>query len=151
MEISLEHIKDSATPNTFHVAFYSATERCLLPNPNVTGLTFTDASGNNAEEWRTRYRASQPLDDFVMNPGARIAFDLYANINTDSAEHRWVIDLPTGEYSVYYSYRVEQDTEWYDFLAKRSRFAALTPIWRGVIQSNTIRFGVTDAKTENTK
>lgn len=62
-----------------------------------------------------------------------------------------MIDLPTGKYNVHFVYRVDRDAEWYDFLAKRSRFAALIPIWRGEVQSNTIRFAVMDAETENAK
>ncbi|MBW3599316.1 MAG: hypothetical protein KY475_18865, partial [Planctomycetes bacterium] len=126
MEISLEYIADSTAQDTFRVAFHSAAERCLLPYPSVTGLTFTDASGNKAAEWRTRVFVSQPLDDFVLNPGDRISFDLHANINADSQGNRWFIDLPAGTYDVHFAYRVERDTDWYDFLAKRSRFASLT-------------------------
>ena len=142
MQIFLEHIGDSATLETFWVAFHTATERCLLPYPKVTGLTFTIASGNKAAEWRTRVIGSEPLDDFVLNPGARIAFDLHASINGGCNDHRWMIDLPAGTFDVHFMYRVDRDTEWYDFLAKRSRFAALTPIWRGEVQSNTIQFTV---------
>ncbi|TWU43625.1 hypothetical protein Poly51_62800 [Rubripirellula tenax] len=151
MEISLEHIAVSRTPETFRVAFHSATERCLLPYPKVTGLTFTNASGNKTAAWRTRVFAAEPLDDFVLNPGARIAFDLYANVNGRCDEHRWMIDLPAGTYNVHFAYSVDRDTEWYDFLAKRSRFAALTPIWRGSIESNTIPFTVTAAVREDAK
>jgi hypothetical protein len=144
LEISLNQIDDSPTPNTFRVAFHSATERCLLPYPSVTGLTFTNAFGNQAAEWKTQNRVSEPLDDFVLNPGARIAFDLYANINGDNKEHRWVIDLPKGTYDLQFVYVVDRETDWYDFLAKRSRFAAMTPIWRGSLQSNTIRYRVAE-------
>ena len=151
MEISLEHIADSSTPNTFRVAFHSATERCLVQYPSVTGLTFVDASGNKTGQWLTRVLVSEPLDDFVLNPRDRISFDLYANINADSQDHRWFIDLPAGMYDVHFVYRVDRETEWYDFLAKRSRFASLTPIWRGSVESNTIRFAVTDHRRENAK
>jgi hypothetical protein len=151
LQISLEHVDDSPIANTFRVAFHSARDRCLLPYPSVTGLTFTNASGNKSAEWRTRILVSEPLDDFVLDPGARIAFDLYAKINVDSKEHRWVIDLPAGTYYVHFVYNVDRDTDWYDFLAKRSRFAALTPIWRGSVQSNTISFTVADPQTKNSK
>jgi hypothetical protein len=83
---------------------------------------------------------SGPLDDFVLNPNARIAFDLVANINETNPTQRWSIELPQGTYHVHYAYHVDRDTEWYDFLAKRSRFTAITPIWRGTVRSNTIRF-----------
>lgn len=142
LKLSLEYIANSPIPNTFRLAFHSAAERCLLPYPCVTGITFTDDAGNRAAEWKTRFLVSEPQDDFVLPPRARIAFDLYANINEDVGQHRWCIDLPAGNFHVDYFYHVERETDWYDFLAKRSRFAAITPIWRGSIQSNTICFNV---------
>lgn len=151
LRISLEHIGNSETLETFRVAFYAATERCLLPYPNVTGLTFTNAAGHEASKWRTRVIPSEPLDDFVLSPGARIAFDLHADIHGGCSEHRWALDLSAGKYHVRFVYHVDRDNEWHDFLAKRSRFAAFTPIWRGKVVSNTIEFTVNDGPTENAK
>lgn len=151
LEVSLEHIADSPIPNTFRVAFHSAAERCLLPYPRVTGLIFADAFGNKSGEWGTRYLGSEPLDDFVLNPHDRISFDLYANINANRQDHRWVIDLPAGTYDVHFAYCVDRETDWHDFLGKRSRFAALTPIWRGSVRSNSIRFAVIDAQRQDAK
>ena len=103
-----------------------------------------DTLGNSAAEWRTRSFVSAPLDDFVLDPDARIAFDVYAKINADREKHQWVIDLPAATYGVYFEYCVDRETDWYDFLAKRSRFATVTPIWRGSVRSNTIRFSVAE-------
>lgn len=149
MEISLSHIADSQITETFRVAFHSATKRCLLPYPKVTGLTLANAYGNKAAEWCTRVLISEPLDDFVLDPDARIAFDLYANINGSYDQDRWIINLPTGTCNVHFAYSVDGDMEWYDFLAKRSRFAAATPVWRGELQSNTIQITVRDGQTGN--
>lgn len=142
MQISLEHIDDAPTPSTFRVAFHSAADRWLLPYPCVTGLTFTDTVGNPAPEWVTRELRTEPLDDFVLTPGARIAFDLHANINGIRRVDRWSIELMSGEYLVHFGYRVDRDTEWYDYLAKRSRFAAMTRVWRGEVRSNVVRYAV---------
>ena len=144
MEIELEHVQNSPTPNTFRVAFHSASERWLLPYPKVTGLTFTNSSGIAASKWKSRFLVSEPLDDFVLPPGARIGFDLFANINVNTETHRWVIDLPPDKYMVHFVHHVDRETDWYDFLAKRSRFVDMTPIWRGTVQSNTIQLTVLD-------
>lgn len=149
MEISLDYTADSPNPHTFRVAFHSVAGRCLLPYPSVTGLTFADDSGKKVAEWRTRVLASVPCDDFVLRPGDRISFDLHADINADSEDHRWVIDLPAGTYNVHFAYRVDGETDWYDFLAKRSRFAAMTPVWRGSVQSNAVRFTVHDTQQKD--
>ncbi len=138
MQISLELIQSSPTAATFRVAFHSATQRCLLPYPQVTGLKFVDASQDTTIPWRTHVMASGPIDDFVLEPGAKIAFELTAKINMSRQASPWTIDLPPGDYRVHFAYHVERDAVWYDFLQKRSRFAAITPIWRGAVQSNTI-------------
>lgn len=144
MKIFLEHISDSPTPHTFRVTFHSATQRCLLPYPSVIGLTFADDHGKQAANWVTSILTIEPLDDFVLNPGTRIAFDLIAGINAAREKHRWRIDLASGTYDVHFTYEVDRDRDWYDFLAKRSRFAAITPIWRGSIRSNAIPFRVAE-------
>jgi hypothetical protein len=59
--------------------------------------------------------------------------------------------IADSPYDVHFGYRVDRETDWYDLLAKRSRFASLTPIWRGSVESNTIRFIVTDDSRENAK
>ena len=83
-----------------------------------TGLTFTDGTGHQVAEWKTRLLVSEPQDDFVLAPRARIAFDMDASINGNSSENRWVIELPVGVYQVHYAYHVDRETDWYDFLAK---------------------------------
>jgi len=78
----------------------------------------------------------------VLNPRARIAFDLYANINEDSEGNLWVIEIPPGRYSVHYLFQVARDADWYEFLQKRSRFVDMTPIRQGTVRSNSIGFEV---------
>lgn len=141
MKIFLEHISDSQIPHTFRVAFHSSSQRYLLPYTEVTGLNFSDAHGKQVAEWGARTLMTKPLDDFVLTPRARIAFDLYANINNSGSDiERWNIELQPGRYQVHYLYKVSRDTEWYDFLQKRSRFVEITPIWQGTVRSNTIEF-----------
>lgn len=142
MEILLERVIDTPLPNTFRVSFQNSTERFLLPYPEVTGLIFCDSEGKQVAEWRTRSLCIAPQDDFVLKPGVRIAFDIHANINADSECMSWVIEIPPGKYSVHYRFQVARDTDWYDFLQKRSRFVDITPIWQGEMRSNSIDFEV---------
>lgn len=149
MEISLEHIEDSPIPHTFRVSFHSTAQRWLLMYPSEIGLRFACASGCLAAQWMTTILIVAPMDDFVLNPGGRISFDLVAGINADSKSYRWVIDIPPGIYSVQFLYEVDRDREWYDFLAKRSRFVDLTPIWRGSLESNTIQYRIDERSDAN--
>ncbi|ADG69725.1 hypothetical protein Plim_3914 [Planctopirus limnophila DSM 3776] len=145
MQINLEVVDAVSRPAIFRVAYSGAEDRCLLQYPQVYDLQFLDPSENIAAEWGTRFLTSGPLDDFVLAPGSRIAFDLFASINSEpSTKALWSIELPSGNYSVRFVYHFEGERDWYDFLAKRSRFAAVTPIWRGTMISNTVSLMITD-------
>ena len=139
--IELEHVTEGPDFHTFRVAFSGADLRILLPYPLVTGIRLVDASDAIIDEWRSRYLVSEPLDDFVLAPGARIAFDLRGYVSCASdTERRWTINMPVGDCRARFHYHVDDKRDWYDFLAKRSRFAAMTPPWNGTIESDAIKF-----------
>lgn len=140
-EIILEHVHGDYRCQIFRVAFASSTDRLLLPYPEVTGLHFVNSTGAKIAEWKTRSLATTPLDEFVLNPGDRISFDLKAwtNIEPDH-ERRWTIQLPAGQLAAQYHFHVEPDIERYDYLARRSRFAAITKPWGGSLESNAVQF-----------
>ncbi|PQO40930.1 hypothetical protein [Blastopirellula marina] len=144
MQISLELIRNVPQTPSFRVAFHGTKERFLLPYPCVHGLTFVNSCTRQTFSWLTSILAIAPLDDFVLRPYDRISFDLPSNINVAPETSLWWIELPPGEYDVHFLYHVERDTNWYDFLRKRSRFADVTPIWRGRLQSNVVRYVVGD-------
>lgn len=151
MKIVLELIDEASRPAIFRVAFLGANDRRLLQYPHCRGLRFYNANGDIAAEWGTSALISAPLDDFVLTPKSRIAFDLRAHINTATADTQWTIILPNGVYSVKYVYHVDRDTDWYDFLAKRSRFAEITPIWRGTQESNAVTISIANSTLDTTK
>lgn len=152
MQIELELIDQESRPAVFRVAFFDSDDRHLLQYPMACGLQFHDVNGKLVAEWGKRVLMSTPLDDFVLAPYARIAFDLYADINCNTTKGGfWSISVPNGEYAVRYVYHVDRDTDWYDFLAKRSRFAGMTPIWRGTQESNAVRLTVSDAESDIAK
>jgi hypothetical protein len=137
--LSLEYIGVESHCYQFRIAFENSADRFLLAYPEVTGLRFTSSQGAPLAEWTTRRLVSEPQDEFVLRPSDRIAFDLQAVINiAATAEVRWAIHLPPGEYDVQYSYWVRPDLERYDYLAKGSRFAAMTKPWGGEAVSNIV-------------
>ena len=142
-KIELEHINEGADFHTFRVAFSGAESRILLPYPKVTGIRMLDSSDAQLAEWQTRLLVTKPLDDFVLAPQARIAFDLRGYVNCEPApdpDRLWVIALPVGACRARFRFHVSDKRDWYDFLAKRSRFAAITPPWNGTVESNTVEF-----------
>lgn len=139
--MTLEHIDAVDGRHTFRVAFSDSDSRILLPYPQVTGIRFLDPDDSILAELKTRYLSTSPLDDFVLTPDARIAFDLRIVVN-DKLESGgdWKVDLPVGRIRARFHYHVDDKRDWYDFLAKRSRFSELTPPWKGTLESNTIEF-----------
>ncbi len=151
-QITLEHVDGNDRCHVFRLAFDSSTHRLLLRYPEVTGLRFTDSARAQIAEWKTRFLITCPLDEFVLNPDARIAFDLKAHINVQpDRNHRWTIQLPAGQINAHYVFTVNPDMERYDFLAKRSRFAAITKPWGGTLESNVVQFTVAAAEASRGK
>ncbi len=143
-KISFEHVGTGDDFHTFRVAFHDCTSRILLPYPHLTGIRVLSDDDSEIEAWHTRYLVSSPMDDFVLIPKSRIAFDLHAHVRcATTREYLWTIELPRGVCRVRYTYHVDNNREWYDFLAKKSRFAALTTPWNGLVQSNTVQINNT--------
>lgn len=108
-------------------------------------------NGEKIGEWGTQIMGSCPLDDFVLTPSSRIAFDVKAHINQEpgaDSNPRWAIQLPVGTLNAQFVYTVNPDLERLDFLAKRSRFAAMTKPWGGSVKSNVVQFTVTEPSGE---
>lgn len=141
LELDLELVSSGAGNPVFRLAFHSSRDRLLLPYPEVTGLQFLDESGTLAGQWGARYLSSEPLDEFVLRPGDRIAFDLTVPFDGQpTSERKWMLSLASGCFHVRYVYEVEADRRRYDFLAKQSRFAGITRFWGGRVESTVVNF-----------
>ena len=141
-QIALEHVSGDEYCQTFRLAFESVTQRLLLQYPEVTGLEFTASNATTIAQWRTRYLRTGPQDEFVLNPGSRISFDLkvHSGPPIDPEHHQWTIQLPAGILNAQYVLTVPPDQPRYDYLGKGSRFADSTPPWVGSIRSNMVQF-----------
>ncbi len=141
LKLDLELVSSGAGNPVFRLAFHSSRERLLLPYPEVTGLQFMDEGGELVDQWRAGYLVIAPGDEFVLREGDRIAFDLTVPLDSQpTSEQIWSLKLPSGRLKVRYVYEVNADKERYDFLAKRSRFAAITQFWGGRVESTVVDF-----------
>ncbi|MCA8994982.1 MAG: hypothetical protein KDA88_23600 [Planctomycetaceae bacterium] len=138
VEIELENLGQQGHALTFRVAFHSASQRWLLRYPVVTDLKIEDTKTGEQHPRKGRRIVSEPRDDFVLIPGARISFDLKIYSDDAGEEQQWMTYLPAGSYTVRIVYSVDDNCEWHDYLQKRSRFVEMTPIWRGLVESNPI-------------
>jgi hypothetical protein len=145
-ELNLEFVGIQDGCHIFRLAFHSSSGRLLLPYPKVTGLQFARTTGEQLNGWRSPCLVSAPWDDFVLEPEARIAFDLRVPVNVEPDLKRlYTVTLPVETITAQYVYEVNVDRPWYDFLAKRSRFAAITIPWVGSVKSNAVQFTVVDS------
>lgn len=48
-------------------------------------------------------------------------------------------------------YHVDRNTDWYDFLAKRSQFGEIIPIWRGTRESNAVTISIANSSVDTAK
>ena len=140
--ITLDFIGSEPQGLRFRLAFHSSSGRWLLPYPEITGLRFVPVCGGGESEWSTRYLVSEPRDEFVLKRDDRIAFDLVASVNASDESKRWNIQLAAFEYEVRHVFKVDAAAARYDYLGKGSRYAAITPPWVAVIESNAVLVAV---------
>lgn len=139
--LSLESTGPRNDCHVFRVAFEASDDRYLLNYPEVAGLQFTSLKDRQMYQLTTRFLASSPPDEFVLNPQDRIAFDLRVYIDLACTnERQWTVDPVPGEYDVVYCYSIDPKRRRYDYLNRGSRFADITKPWTGSIVSNTVRF-----------
>lgn len=91
----------------------------------------------------TRFLATSPQDEFVLNPEDHIAFDFFVPLQLPDESRRWLIHLRPTVYDVRFVYEVQPEQTRYDYLGKGSLFADRTPPWTGVMESNIVRVAVT--------
>jgi hypothetical protein len=144
-QLVLEHIGGDEHSQVFRLAFQGGKDRLLLPYPEVTGLEFAKPTGEKLAEWRTRLLVSgEPLDEFVLRPDSRIAFDLKAGINIEpDTERRWTVTLPPGRISAQYLLDAKPGMERWEQRVRGSRMAASAKPWRGMLRSNVVEFTAT--------
>lgn len=124
MRIDLEQICCPDAPYCFRLGIHSDAERSLLRYPHPTGLRFSSLLDPDHFLDCTPFFGQFPQDDFVLSPSQQIMFDLIPHVNPESRHSiPWSIELESGAYLVHYEYHVDRETDWYDFLAKRSRFS----------------------------
>jgi hypothetical protein len=144
-QLALEHIGGDEHSQVFRLVFRGSKDRLLLPYPEVTGLEFAKPTGEKLAEWMTRFLVSgEPLDEFVLRPNLRIAFDLKADINIESdSERRWTVALPKGRICAQYLLDAKPDMERWELRVKGSRVPATAKPWCGLVKSNVVEFTAT--------
>ena len=143
--LTLEHVLTQPHRLTFRVAFDESELYLQLPYPQQLGLRFTKPSGELINHWMTGSLVSgEPWYEFVLRPNDRIAFDVFAAINTpprsifEAPGERWTIELPPGEARVEFVYEQKIDWAHYEAEARRSHPGAHAIPFAGRVVSNAV-------------
>jgi len=132
-------------------------ERLLLPQPDITGLTFTDSNTGKRAEWYTSLLVSSRWAGITLAPTEHrdIAFRVRpCTVPRPKEEHmrageyfRWCVGLRSGIYAVHYLFSVDQDyfdgdSHWrFPQLQREAANQSAIP-WLGTAQSNVLTIPV---------
>jgi len=127
--------------------------RLLLPDPKITALRFQSSARPHVAEWYTRILLSvRSTVVTVLASGAAGTFDFDVHFRSTEIErfepgnpafHRWFVEVPPGEFAVWYEYQVaddffDGDSHWRFADLQRAAMAENAVAWKGNIVSNTI-------------
>ena len=123
----------------------------LLPRPEIHGLRFADNVTAQESEWYTRLLVHSNWTGFALEPGhtknmvyrVRPCAVAAPDHDDGSDYYRWCVALPAGEYSVFFRFRVGEDSFCPD---SHARFEGLqceaelqsAVVWTGEVMSNCI-------------
>jgi hypothetical protein len=153
LALSLELLEGAAWGYRFRVtAENRSAVKLLLPFPEIHGLRFGNTATMQESEWYTGLLVSAVGGCFTLQPGESRPIEWRVRpcdverpeAHDDFDYYRWCVELPAGEYLVWFRWRV--DREFFDpdshmrlpdleHLAKRKGAV----VWQGQVVSNRLR------------
>ncbi len=161
LSLSLELLGQDARGFRFRVTFQNrSADKLFLPFPEIHGLRFAATATMQEAEWYTSLLVSAVGEGFALKPGTSRPFewrvrpcDIERPQWEDRSDYyRWCVDLPVGEYFVWFRWRV--DSEFFDpdshmrlpdleYLAARENAI----VWLGEVVSNRLEVARTEPGT----
>ena len=125
--------------------------KLFLPYPEITGLNFGNTATMKQAEWYTSVLVSAAGGGFVLQPGEsrRIKWAVRpCHVERPAVDDlsdycRWCVELPAGEYLVWYQWQVDRDyfdPDSHMRLPELERLAEHegATVWRGQVVSNRL-------------
>jgi hypothetical protein len=158
LSLTLGLLENAAEFLRFGLQFCNHSEvNLLLPSPEIHGLRFGNKATRQVSEWYTDILLSMDWAGFTLGPGHDKSIEYRVRprhvesppYDDDLAEditdyYRWCVDLPSGEYLVWYNFSVGED---YFCPDSHYRFADLRReaesrqaiVWTGEVMSNRVQ------------
>ena len=125
--------------------------KLLLPYPEIHGLRFGNKRTLKESEWYTCVLQSSDWAGFMLAPGQCKTIEY--RVRPTSVDHqrddgtdycRWSVDLPTGEYLVWFTFRVDEnyfcpDSHYKINDLRRESEQSNAVVWMGELKSNRIQ------------
>lgn len=161
LTLSLELREQSAERMVFELRFLNPSgANLLLPYPEVTGIRFGNKGTMQECEWYTGILQSSAWGGFTLAPGASKTIEYHVrpmsveNPTDDGTDYyRWCVDLPPGDYLVWFAFRVGEDyfcpdSHYQIKQLRREAERSHAEVWMGDAKSNRIQ--VVHPKRETT-
>jgi hypothetical protein len=159
LSLSLGLLENAAEFLRFGLQFCNHSEvNLLLPYPEIHGLRFGNKATLQESEWYTDSLIHASWAGFTLGPGHNKSieyrvrpthvesppYDLAEDNVLRITNYRWCVDLPSGEYLVWYNFSVGED---YFCPVSHYRFADLRReaestqaiVWTGEVMSNRVQ------------
>lgn len=136
----------------FRLTFCNQSDvKMLFPFPEIHGLRFRNIAAKQESEWYTRLLVSASWAGFTLLPGEEKVIEyrvrphhIEAPRTDDHSDYyRWCVELPPGEYSVWFRFEVGDgyfcpDSHYrYDDLLREAK-EIQAKLWKGQVQSNQL-------------
>jgi hypothetical protein len=157
LSLALELLDQSACGFLFRLTAHNRSAvKLLLPFPEIHGIRFGNTRTTREAEWYTHILQSTAGNGFTLDPGAAWVTDwpvrpcgVAPPAQDEHSDYaRWCVELPAGEYSVWFQWSV--DADYFDpdshmRLPDLERMAARAGavVWQGQAVSNRLRLMTT--------
>jgi hypothetical protein len=152
LSLTLVLLDQAAEGYRFRLVFRNRSEaKVLVPYPEIHGLRFANKATMEESQWGTRLLVSASWGGFTLKPGEEKAIeyrvrpsDIEGPTDNDHSDYyRWCVELPAGEYLVWFQFEVGEDYfcpdshyRYIDLL--REAESAQAVVWTGRLISNRL-------------
>ena len=164
LALRLELLAEAADLLLFRLAVCNRSAvKLLLPYPEIHGLRFTNKATLRESDWGTCEFVSASWAGFTLSPGEEKAIEYRvrpSSVNLpaeddDTDYYPWCVDLPDGEYAVWFQIEVGEDyfcpDSHYEYPdLQREAEGEQAVVWTGHVRSNRLNLIRETARIERT-
>lgn len=152
LSLTLEFLEQAPEYLRFLLVFRNCSKaKVLVPLPEIHGLRFGNKATMKECAWYTRLLVSRTWGGFTLGPEEKKVIeyqvrpcDIETSTEDDNSDYyRWCVELPPGEYLVWFQFEVAEDYfcadshyRYIDLL--REAESAQAVVWTGILISNRL-------------